>query len=186
MEQLVSILQTRCHLPNGTPFKLKAIYFSHEKFARQMEARSPADEYSRALKTVGLPPVTPATRDRIGSASLMYNMLKKGDLVFLDTCKEIILAIPSLMRNPDNLDDVLKVDAKGDDVYDSLRYGLYGHLSARKKPAELEIKERVAELQKKDPLAAHFLRMKLDAEKADRTSSFRQQEQPVWMGKQAQ
>lgn len=186
MEQLVSILQTRCHLPNGTPFKLKAIYFSHEKFARQMEARSPADEYSRALKTVGLPPVTPATRDRIGSASLMYNMLKKGDLVFLDTCKEIILAIPSLMRNPDNLDDVLKVDAKGDDVYDSLRYGLYGHLSARKKPAELEIKERVAELQKKDPLAAHFLRMKLDAEAKDRTTSFRPPEQAVWQSKLSQ
>ena len=115
MDELVSILQTKCRLPNGQTIKLKAIYFSHEKFARQMEARSPADEYSRALKLVGLPPVTPATRDRIGSASLMYNLIKKGELVILDTCKEIILAIPSLMRNPDMLDDVLKVDAKGDD-----------------------------------------------------------------------
>ena len=46
MEQLVSILQSKCRLPNGQAFKMKAIYFSHEKFARQMEARSPADEYS--------------------------------------------------------------------------------------------------------------------------------------------
>lgn len=184
MDQLVSIIQARCKLPSGQAFKPKAIYFSHEKFARQMEARSPADEYSRALRVVGLPPVTPATRDRIGSASLMYNMLKKGDLVFLDTCKEIILAIPSLMRDPDNIDDVLKVDAKGDDCYDSLRYGLYGHLAARKKPLELSEAERVQALQKKDPLAAYFLKMKLDAEKANRTVTFKPPEQPVWMGKQ--
>ncbi len=183
MEQLVSILQAKCKLPNGQSFKLKAIYFSHEKFARQMEARSPADEYSRALKAVGLPPVTPATRDRIGSASLMYNMIKKGDLVFLDTCKEIILAIPSLMRDPDNLDDVLKVDAKGDDCYDALRYGLYGHLAARNKPAAQAEKERIAELKKNDPLAAHFLKMKLDAEAANRSVSFKQKEQPVWQNK---
>lgn len=184
MEQIVSIIQAKCKLPNGQAFKPKAIYFSHEKFARQMEARSPADEYSRALRVVGLPPVTPATRDRIGSASLMYNMLKKGDLVFLDTCKEIILAIPSLMRDPDNIDDVLKVDAKGDDVYDSLRYGLYGHLAARKKPEAQATKERIVELKKKDPLAAWFLQMKLDAEAKDRTTSFRQQEQPVWLSKE--
>ena len=183
MDQLVSILQAKCKLPNGNPFKLKAIYFSHEKFARQMEARSPADEYSRALKVAGLPPVTPATRDRIGSASLMYNMIKKGDLVFLDTCREIILAIPSLMRDPDNIDDVLKVDAKGDDCYDALRYGLYGHLAARKKPDAQVEAERVAALKKNDPLAAWFLKMKLDAENENKSSSFRQQEQPVWMGK---
>jgi hypothetical protein len=183
MDQLVSILQAKCKLPNGHPCSIKSIYFSHEKFARQMEARSPADEYSRALRVVGLPSVTPATRDRIGSASLMYNMLKKGELVFLDTCKEIILAIPSLMRDPDNLDDVLKVDAKGDDCYDALRYGLYGHLAAKKRPeAQIEA-ERVAKLKKTDPLAAHFLKMKLDAENANKTSSFTQQEQPVWQSK---
>ena len=183
MDELVSILQTKCRLPNGQTIKLKAIYFSHEKFARQMEARSPADEYSRALKLVGLPPVTPATRDRIGSASLMYNLIKKGELVILDTCKEIILAIPSLMRNPDLLDDVLKVDAKGDDAYDAFRYGLYGQLGAKKRPAEDIEKERVSDLRKTDPLAAWFLRMKLDAEAKNRTASFKPPEQAVWIGK---
>jgi hypothetical protein len=183
MEQLVSLLKAKCKLPNGNPCKLKAIYFSHEKFARQMEARSPADEYSRALKLADLPPVTPATRDRIGSASLMYNMLKKGDLVFLDICKEIILAIPSLMRDPDNLDDVLKVDSKGDDAYDALRYGLYGHFASRKKPEAQAQSERIAELKKKDPLAAWFLKMKLDEDAKSKTTSFKQAEQPVWLGK---
>ncbi len=183
MDELASIIAAKCHLPDGTPIKLKAIYFSHEKFNRQMDNRTPADEYSRALKLVGLPPVVSATRDRIGSAALMYNLLKKGELVILDNCKEIILAIPSLMRNPDLLDDVLKVDAKGDDAYDGFRYGLYGHLSGKKKPDVLVEKERVNELRKKDPLAAWFLQQKLDADRSDQTASFKQAEQPVWQSK---
>ena len=188
MDQLAAILNAKCVLPNGTRVKPKAIYFSHEKFSRTGEGvggfgRRPADEYSRELRALGLPPVTPATRDRIASASLMYNMLKKGEIVILDICKELLLAIPSLMRDPDNIDDVLKVDAKGDDIYDGFRYGLYGHLGAKKKPLEKTQEERVKELQKSDPLAAYFYRMKLDADKANRTVTFRQQEQPVWCGK---
>jgi hypothetical protein len=186
MDELASIIKAKCHLPNGKPVVPKAIYFSHEKFNRQMDTRTPADEYSKALKSVGLPPVTSATRDRIGSASLMYNAIKKGELVILDNCKEIILAIPSLMRNPDLLDDVLKVDAKGDDCYDGFRYGLYGHLAARKKPQAQAEKERVDSLKKTDPVAAHFLKMKLDAEAAEKTSCFKQREQPVWLSKYEQ
>ena len=182
-KELASILAARAKLPNGNPVKFKAFYFSHEKFARQMDSRSPAEEYSRELRTYGFPAITPATRNRIGRASLTYNHIKNGDLVILDTCKEIILAIPSLMRDPDNLDDVLKVDAKGDDCWDGFSYGLYGHLGERKKP-ELQIQtERVSELKKKDPLAAWFLQMKLDAEKSEHTTSFRQNEQPVWQSK---
>jgi hypothetical protein len=183
MQQLVSILSSKCKLPNGTVVKPKAIYFSHEKFARQMEAHSPADEYSRALREIGLPPVTPATRDRIGSASLMYNMFKKGDLVILDTCKEIVLAIPSLMRDPDELDDVLKVDAKGDDVFDGFRYGLFGYLGARKKPAADIQRDRLKELVKTDPLAAHFYNLKLTEDAKKRTVTFVPPDQPVWCGK---
>ena len=186
MDELASIIKAKAHLPNGKPVAIKAIYFSHEKFNRQMDNRTPANEYSRALKLVGLPPVTRATQDRIGSASLMYNCIKKGEIVILDTCREIILAIPSLMRDPKVMDDVLKVDAKGDDCYDGFRYGLYGHLGAKKKPEAQVEAERVAMLKKTDPLAAHFLKMKLDAENENKTSSFRQAEQPVWMGKQDQ
>jgi hypothetical protein len=186
MDELASLIKAKCHRPDGVPVKLNAIYFSHEKFNRQMDDRTPANEYSKALRLVGLPPVTAATQDRIGSASLMYNAIKKGELVILDTCKEIILAIPSLMRDPKILDDVLKVNAKGDDAYDGFRYGLYGHLAARKKPAAQAEAERVIALKKSDPLAAHFLKMKLDAESANRTSSFRPPDQPVWVGKQDQ
>jgi hypothetical protein len=188
MDQLASILKAKCVLPNGTKIRPQAIYFSHEKFNRSGEGkygmgRTPADEYSRELKALELPVVTPATRDRIASASLMYNMIKKGEVVILDTCKDIILAIPSLMRNPDLLDDVLKVDAKGDDCYDGFRYGLYGHLGARKQPKAQAQADRVKELAKTDPVAAWFYQQKMKAEAENHRSSFKPPEQPVWMSK---
>ncbi len=184
MQELVSILQSKCHLPNSDKLlKLKAIYFSHEKFSRQMENSTPANEYSKALRAVGLPPVTPATRDRIGSASLMYNAFKRGELVILDHCKDIILSIPTLMRDPDQMDDVLKVDSKGDDAYDGFRYGLYGQLGAKRKPEADVARDRARELAKTDPLAAHFYKLKKDAEEAKRTVCFTQPNQPVWQGK---
>jgi hypothetical protein len=107
-------------------------------------------------------------------------MFKNGDLVILDSCRDIILAIPSLMRNPDMLDDVLKVETRGDDCYDGFRYGVYGMFSARKKPEELSIDEHAKTL---DPLAAHFYRMKMLHDKANSAAPFVQKEQPVWQGK---
>lgn len=183
-KELASIIRHNCKLPNGNPVKLKAIYFSHEKFARVMDSHSPADEYSRALRELGLPGVSQGTRDRIGRASLMYNMLKNGDLVILDECKDIILAIPSLMRDPDELDDVLKVKgAKGDDCYDGFTLGLYGQLASRKQPYDGVVKDRAQELAKTDPVAAHFYLLKKAAEEANRTVTFKPAEQPVWLSK---
>lgn len=179
-EELASIILHKAKLPNGTPVTIKSIYFSHEKFSRQVTQHSPADEYTKALRAKGLPPVTRGTQDRIGSASLMYNMLKKGELVILDTCKDIILSIPSLMRNPDLLDDVLKVDSRGDDCYDGFRLGLYGQLASRKRPEIDAINEHARKL---DPIAAHFYRMKMMADAAKRQTTFVQTKQPYWMNK---
>ena len=174
-------MQQMCKLPNGTPVVPKAIYFSHEKFSRQMTQHSPADEYTRELRHLGLPAVTRASQDRIGGASLLYNMLKNGELVVLDTCKDIINSIPSLMRDPDELDDVLKVNAKGDDCYDAFRYGLYGQLATRKKPREEDIAEHAKTL---DPLARHFYLMKIAAEKANASAVFIQEKIPMWLAKE--
>jgi hypothetical protein len=168
--------------PTGYPVKLKAIYFSHEKFNRQMDGfgHTPADEYSRSLREVGLPPVTRGTQDRIGSASLMYNLLKNGELVILDTCKDIITAIPTLMRDPDLMDDVLKTSAKGDDCYDGFRLGLYGMLASKRQPREELL---MAHAETLDPLAKHFYLMKLAAEQANRSTVFTQTKEPVWVSK---
>jgi hypothetical protein len=110
----------------------------------------------------------------------MYNMLKNGELVILDYCRDIILSIPSLMRDPDNLDDVLKVDAKGDDCYDGFRLGLYGELATKKRPARDIIEEHAKKL---DPLAAHFYRLKQYAQQQNANTPFVPAKVPVWVGK---
>ena len=110
----------------------------------------------------------------------MYNMFKRGELVILDTCRDIILSIPSLMRDPDMLDDVLKVDSRGDDCFDGFRYGLYGQLRDRKRPDIEAVNEHAKTL---DPVAAHFYRMAQQKRLAEHSSVFVQTSQPHWMTK---
>ena len=179
-KEWASIFKNMCKLPNGTEVKPKFIFFSHEKFSKQVTAHTPADEYSKELRAVGLPPVSRAAMDRVGGASLIYNLFKNGDLVILDNCKDIINAFPSLMRDPLNMDDVLKVDSRGDDAYDAFRYGVYGMLRDKKKPEDLTIEEHARTL---DPIAAHFYRLKMQHDRFNANEPFVAKEQPVWMSK---
>ena len=165
---------------SGQRCKVSAIYFSHEKFSRVMEAHSPADEYSRLMRSRGLPPVSRCTTDRIGSASYMYNELKLGHLVILRTCPGIIMAIPSLQRNKKALDDVLKVDNKADDRYDAFRYGLYGGLASRPTPQAERDRDYAATL---PPFQRHFYLKKKLADARDSRKPFKPPEEPVWMSK---
>lgn len=163
---------------SGQRCKIQAIFFSHEKFNRVMEAHSPADEYSKLLRERGLPPVSQGTRDRIGSAGHMYNELKLGRLVFLSSCQGIVQAIPTLVRDPKRLDDVVKTDSAADDRYDGCRLGLYGLWKERGEPAE---KKALAEASAiTDQFAKYFfLKRKLYDAKHVR-DEFRQPEIPAW------
>ena len=190
--ELADMLNAKAHYPrlpethldysrvSGRRCKVSTIYFSHEKFSRVMERHSPADEYSRLLRARDLPSVSRATMDRIGSAGFMYNELKLGRLVILKTCPGIIMAIPSLQRNKDRLDDVLKVDNKADDRYDAFRYGLYGGLATKIVPREEQDKEYASKL---DPMARHFYlrKARLNAQQVGR--HFVQETIPIWQTK---
>jgi hypothetical protein len=178
--ELAALIATKARYPNGKECKVQHFFFSHEKFARQMDTHAPVVEYSKELRKYGLPAATRATQDRIGSASMMYNLLKNGELVILDQCRDIILAVPNLMRNPDLLDDVLKTDTRGDDAYDGFRYGLYGMLSTKGKPAEDTINEHARTL---DPLAAFFYRQKQLADLVGQNEPFLQPDMPMWQCK---
>lgn len=163
---MVSLVAKACkHPQTGAPLKVQAIYFSHEKFVHDIEQHSPADAISKLLRADNLPAVTPATRDRIGRASFLYGELQANNIVFLDSCEEIIASLPVLQTDPDHLDDVLKVDGKPDDCYDACTYGLFGQLSDRKKPLEQVQREAIEAV--KDPFQKRLLQMKytLDREK---------------------
>lgn len=168
-KELADLISRKCKLPDGTPVKLKAIYFSHEKFARVMDEHTPAEEYSKELRSKGCPGVTRGTKDRVSSASFMYSEFKSGNVVILDTCKEIINTIPRLLRDPNDLNDVLKVRNKGDDAYDAFRLGLYGQLGAKRRPEEDTIKEHANTL---SPLERFFYLQMQEKKLAEKNSVF--------------
>lgn len=159
------IARAATHPQTGSKLKVQAIYFSHEKFVRDIEQHSPADVISKLLRAEGLPAVTPATRDRVGRASFLYGELQANNIVFLDTCEDIIASIPVLQTDPDHLDDVLKVDGKPDDCYDGCTYGLFGQLADRKKTKEQIQREQIEAMS--DPFAKRLMQIKntLDREK---------------------
>ncbi len=163
---------------SGKKCKVQAIAFSHEKFNRVLEAHSPADDYSKLLRERGLPPVTPGTRDRIGSAGHMYNELKLGKLVILASCPGILQGIPTLVRDPDRLDDVVKTDSAADDRYDAFRMGLYLMWKEKGEPAE---KKAMAEANSiTDQFAKHFFLKRKLYEAAHAKDEFRQPEVAAW------
>jgi hypothetical protein len=166
---------------SGQRCKIQAIFFSHEKFNRVMEQHSPADDYSKLLRERGLPPVSRATQDRIGSAGHMYNELKLGRLVVLSSCQGIIQGIPTLVRDPKRLDDVVKTDSAADDRYDAFRYGLYGLWKERGEPAE---RRALAEAEGiEDRFARHFFLQKKLYQAQHVRDEFRQIEVPHWTTK---
>ena len=155
------------HPQTGAKLKVQAIYFSHEKFVRDIEQHSPADALSKLLREQGLPAVTAATRDRVGRASFLYGELQANNIVILDSCEEIIAALPSLQTDPDHLDDVLKVDGKPDDCYDGFSYGLFGQLNDRRKPQAEVDRERIEAIT--DPFAKRLVQIKLTLDREKRT-----------------
>jgi hypothetical protein len=176
LRQLADMMARKSINPDGSREKIAAIYFSHEKFAKTTEAHSPADELSRQLRTVGLPAVTMATRDRIGRATLAYNMLSEGQLVILDRCTEIITALPQLVRDDKRPEDVLKVDTIADDVYDGFSYGLFGYLNPRPKPKATKDAEQVEALRDK-PFEQKLLIMRKQLEEQEQN---RRATLPTW------
>ena len=94
--------------------------------------------------------------DRIGGWRLMYSGFKATGSIMAETpvqepdqpvlmvsaeCAEVIMAIPLLARDPDNLEDVLKTNTVADDVADGFRYGYKSMLENSRKPRAVEQQE---------------------------------------------
>lgn len=177
---------TRIGLPGATEQEraerkgcdYQTAYFSHEKFAKQMEAESPAAKLTKYLMDRGMTGVTRGTTDRVGRATLLYHLLKTRELVILDSCPEIIRAIPQMTRDEDNLEDVLKVDTKGDDCYDGCTLGLFGELGTRGKPQEEKDREKVASAS--DEHQKFLIQFKLSKEREARQLRIEERRPETW------
>ena len=156
----------------------RAAYFSHEKFTKQLEAEQQQAKLSKELTARGLVGLTKATRDRIGRATLTYNLFKRRELVILDTCPDIQKALASRVRDPDSIEDVLKVEDKGDDCYDGFSYGLFGELGTRPKPQEEKDREKVAAA--RDEHQKFLIQYRLTQELAKRRAAAEERKPAHW------
>ena len=129
----------------GMPEHIKAFYFSPDAFElsiRRSGQNTISDEIGKVLRPGGLPYPTKANNARVPGWRAMYGLLKNtkdaydpkkpevhGTLWFIaDNCVELIKALPLLMRDPKNLEDVLKTDKNSVDITqdaaDGARYGI--------------------------------------------------------------
>jgi len=116
---------------NLNPAKLH-ICAGHDVFAHKgdSEDKTIAVQY----KEQGLN-FTPASIGRINGASELLTLLGDEEnkveekIKIFDTCKKLIEQLPEMQHDPNNPDDVLKIDVDedgngGDDSYDCVRYGV--------------------------------------------------------------
>lgn len=99
----------------------------------------------------GIPKPHPADSSpgtRISGARLMSQVLESDMWLVSDACPKLIECLPTLVRDPDNTEDVLKVDFSengiGDDPYDSARMGLQHMLGSSLKPERVLLEEKLA------------------------------------------
>jgi hypothetical protein len=162
---------------------IKNFYLSPDAFGERDSANTIADNQGAEMKRAKMPLPNPADTDRPGGWSMMHSMLWNtkshgltGDTVWLISteCPEVTEAIPVLMRDPKDIDVVLKTD-KGQarieqDVSESARYGLKSMLGAVPKPFEVVMQEAVATaLQEQGATVANMVHMKMLAQRKGKT-----------------
>lgn len=93
-------------------------------------------------------PADSSPGSRISGARLMSQVLESDMWLISDACPKLIECLPSLVRDPDNTEDVLKVDFSengiGDDPYDAARMGLQHMLGSSIKPERVLLEEKLA------------------------------------------
>ncbi|PYU28664.1 MAG: hypothetical protein DMG31_19495 [Acidobacteria bacterium] len=122
--------------------KIQSIYLSPDAFAHHTSESTIADQLGEVLAGYGLPRPIPADDDRVGGWMLIYQMLQDDRWLIADHCERLIDCLPTLVRDPANVEDVQKMD--GDDPADSARYGLKSRLGPGRAPIEQRVAERIS------------------------------------------
>jgi hypothetical protein len=152
-----------CTPANERPL-IKAFFLSQEEVTD--EPNSIGSQQSRRLKLAGMPGAIKADNDRKGGYGLLGSLFKatkgKGwgvdrdgnrfqydDAILISSeCPELLNAIPALLRDPKNLDDVLKTDLSSpkieQDMGDMARYLVKSMLHPKRKTEQQQFDEKMA------------------------------------------
>lgn len=151
------ILSIPRHRESGAYLEnVAAVYFSWERFNRTVGQFTVADEVGDLLSAAGLPRPQRSSTDRVAGWTKMYSLLDQDEWFVLDNCVTLQESIPQLVRHPVNMEDVVKPRGAvlSDDMGDSARYGIAGHLiDPEDKPEEVKLREKLAKIE--DPLRRH-------------------------------
>lgn len=155
-EQVVSELgssEVAAEIVKRTPMAerkfIKRFFLSPDAFGERDSENTIAIKQGVVMKDSKLPAPEQADTDRIGGAGLLYNLLLEtkriaagtwqgGDILLISSeCTELLQAFPAVMRDPKNIDDILKTD-KGQarieqDSIESARYGCKSMLAPNQK-----------------------------------------------------
>lgn len=131
--------------------KISAFFLSWDAFGKLSKTTPKAitELIAEALpKNVSRPvPADSSPGARISGWRLMHQLLDSGMWKISRACLKLIECLPTLVRNPDHPEDVLKVDYSenyiGDDPADGARYGLQNMLSVSQMPAKERLRQAV-------------------------------------------
>lgn len=126
---------------------------------------------------------SPGTRP--SGARLLSQLLDSDMWHISEDCPRLIECLPSLIRDPKNTEDVMKVGFSsnqiGDDPYDCARMGLQYMLGSTRKPASQVIAEQARQIE--DPVArAMFVHKQTFAQK-DANRAVKPVSTPGWMNR---
>lgn len=170
---------------------MKDFFLSPDAFGKKNSHKTIAQSEGEIMQAADLPWPRPADNDLVGGWALMSRLMlatkrcgRKSDEVWLISanCAQLISAIPIAMRDPKNLNIVLKTDkgaAKIEmDALDSARYGLKSMLEPGHKPKEEETREKLRQMEEEgmDSHSLNIYRMKFRQEDQEA-------DQPARMGR---
>ena len=136
--------------PRGERREVRLHFIGHDAFAKKGSSNTVVEQMDPELVKGGMQPLQRADIDRMGGWRLLYNCWAEARklrnpengvyastsgmpcLFISDACVELQSAIPMLICDPDNPQDVQKVaGAIEDDLGDCVRYLVKSYLSAR-------------------------------------------------------
>lgn len=158
-EELGALIGEMCQreINLKTPFKSFPFSWDAGKLSPRSSKTNPKSimQLVNDALPVGLPKAHPADSSpgsRISRARLMSQLLDSGMWQIADSCPKLIQCLPTLIRDEDNEEDVLKVDYSenevGDDAYDGASMGLQHMLGSSSIPRDFLLAEKLAGIRK--------------------------------------
>ncbi|MDE2103194.1 MAG: phage terminase large subunit [Patescibacteria group bacterium] len=176
--------------PEAERREVRHHFIGHDAFAKRGAANTVVEQMDPELTRGRMQPLSRADIDRVGGWRLMYNCWASarrlrtwpGGQPFTQhpddmpaffvsaACAEVVSAVPMLICDEDNPQDVRKLPgAVEDDVGDMVRYGLKSYLAARTKaPDEVITAETYERYQDPTARAMAMLRLNMEQSKSGR------------------